>query len=396
MMADKPPYAVPPMAAILATPENGLTHVSTFSGGGGTCLGFRLAGFRTLLASDINPHAVETYRANLPSPILQANIRQLTGAQLLAAVGLEVGELDVLEGSPPCTAFSTAGTLAKDWNKRKVHAGAEQANVEDLFFDWLRLVDEIRPRCFVAENVKGLVRGVAKGYFKTILHRMKALGYRTEARVLDAQWLGVPQRRPRVIFVGLREDLHLAPAFPTPWSYQYSVRDVLPELLSLPSIRKDFQTKRVSSRRVSPTITSTQGFDGGHEATVQVMHDTSGKYSEGDITRKVAPTVTSSGSGQFKIQHRGFFSKYRDITSQAAPTVLADTRAHFFLTTATTTERKITIDELKRLCSFPDDYVVAGSYSQQWQRLGNAVPPLMAYAIAAALREVLLSHGPRS
>ena len=224
----KPPYQPLMMADVINAPLNGLTHVSTFSGAGGTCLGFRLAGFQTLWANDIEDHARQCYSANLSSPIDGRDIRHLRPEDILQAIGLKVGDLNVFEGSPPCTTFSTAGQRHKGWHKNREHAGITQSNIEDLFFEWLRLLEGLRPRAFVAENVAGLVKGIAKGYFKDILRRMKVLGYQTEAQLIDAQWLGVPQQRTRVIFIGVREDLQQRPVFPRPQSYRYSVRDALP------------------------------------------------------------------------------------------------------------------------------------------------------------------------
>ena len=224
----KPPFHIPSVAEIRDTPWNGLTHVSTFSGCGGTCLGFRMAGFKTLLANDIDEHARECYERNLRTPIDGEDIRKLTAADVLTRIGLQRGELDVFEGSPPCTNFSTAGRGAKGWNKTKKHAGVVQADTEKLFLAWLDLLDGLRPRAFAAENVTGLIKGASKGYFREILARMKSLGYRVEARVLDAQWLGVPQQRERVIFVGVRENLGIEPPFPKPLPYRYGVRDALP------------------------------------------------------------------------------------------------------------------------------------------------------------------------
>jgi DNA (cytosine-5)-methyltransferase 1 len=333
--SSKPAFQPLTMAQVTRTPLSGLTHVSTFSGAGGTCLGFRMAGFRTLWANDIDEHACACYSANLDSPIDSRDLRQLTAADILTATGLPVGALDVFEGSPPCTAFSTAGKRAKGWGQTKDHAGHVQANVEDLFFDWLRLLDGLRPRAFVAENVAGLVKGVAKGYFKDILRQMKALGYATEARLIDAQWLGVPQQRSRIIFIGIREDLGALPTFPTPWSYRYTVRDALPWI----------SNAALSADRI------------------------------------IGQQVVTSG-----------FTRETKTLDDPAPALVANS-AEFggqFIT-ASGGRRPFTINELKRICSFPDDYVMTGSYPQQWARLGNSVPPLMAKAIGDAVRDTLLA-----
>ena len=129
-------------------------------------------------------------------------------------IGIKKGELDLFDGSPPCQAFSTAGKRAKGWGKAKTYEhGAKQCN-ERLFDEYVRLLRGLMPKTFVAENVSGLVKGVAKGMFLEILAALKASGYRVTCRVLDAQWLGVPQMRQRTIFVGVREDLGLDPVHP--------------------------------------------------------------------------------------------------------------------------------------------------------------------------------------
>lgn len=228
----KPPYRVPTMAEIRALPWNGFTATSTFSGSGGSSTGYRMAGFRMAWANEFVPAARDTYRANAaPHTVLDGrDIRQVTGAELLSAAGLGVGEIDLFDGSPPCASFSTAGKREAGWGTTKKYSDTQQRS-DDLFFEYARLVRECQPRTFVAENVSGLVKGTAKGYFKLILAELRACGYRVGARVLDASWLGVPQARQRLIFVGVREDLGLDPVFPKPMPFQYTVRDALPWVL---------------------------------------------------------------------------------------------------------------------------------------------------------------------
>lgn len=362
----KPPFTLPSLTEILAVPWNGLTHVSTFSGGGGSCLGFRLAGFRTLWANDLDAHARSCYTQNLQAPIDGRDIRTITAADLLERLQLQAGDLDVFEGSPPCTTFSTAGKQEDGWHQTRVHAGHVQQNIEDLFFEWLRLLDGLRPKAFAAENVSGLVTGVSKGYFKQILARMKAIGYRTEARVLDAQWLGVPQARRRLFFLGIREDLERAPQFPVPQPYRYSVREALPWITSA---RYDTsgQFKPVESflDRAAPTVTASNGY---HLRVTQLV-------SLGNFERTwrtidaPSPTIcTSTGSQAGSLQFE----------QQGSPT----------------RRRCLTIPELKRLCAFPDDYVLEGPFAAQWARLGNSVPPLMMKAIAEAVRDGVLLRAP--
>src|SRR5258708_35166425 len=227
----KPALRHASMREIDALPLTGHTVVSTFSGAGGSSLGYRMAGFKVVWANEFIEAARETYRANFPETILDGrDIRAVTPDDILSAIGLSVGELDVFDGSPPCAAFSVAGKGSTNWGKARAYSDGATQRVDDLFFEYARLLRGLQPRVFVAENVAGLVRGKAKGYFKLILAELKACGYRVEARLVNAAYLGVAQRRVRVIFIGVRDDLQLAPVFPKPLPYEYTVRDAIGEL----------------------------------------------------------------------------------------------------------------------------------------------------------------------
>ena len=224
------------MAEIAAIPWNGYNAISTFSGCGGSSLGYKMAGFRVLWASEFIPAAQDTYRANHPATILDTrDIRSVQASDILDAIGMKSGELDLFDGSPPCASFSTAGKREAGWGKVKAYSDTKQ-RTDDLFFEYSRLVKAIQPKVFVAENVSGLVKGTAKGYFLEILAELKQCGYAVSAKLLDAQWLGVPQMRQRVIFVGVRNDLvaqfGVKPVHPKPLAYRYSVRDALPWIAS--------------------------------------------------------------------------------------------------------------------------------------------------------------------
>jgi DNA (cytosine-5)-methyltransferase 1 len=228
----RPPYAVESMLDVLARPGCGLVAVSTFSGCGGSCLGLRMAGFRVAWASEFVPAAAATYRANADAATVldTRDIRDVQPADILAAAGVPAGGVDLMEGSPPCRSFSTAGMREAHWGKSTHYSGGIAQRTDDLFWEFARLVEGVQPRAFIAENVAGLVRGTAKGYFLRILARLKACGYRVDAQLLDASWLGVPQARQRIIIVGVRQDQDRAPVFPKPLRYRYQARDALGEL----------------------------------------------------------------------------------------------------------------------------------------------------------------------
>src|SRR5262245_53272393 len=188
-----------------------------------------MAGFKILWANEFLPVAQVNYPSNAPADCLLncQDIRTVQATDILAALHLQPGEIDLLDGSPPCQAFSMAGKREKKWGKATRYDNGIQQNNEDLFAEYIRLLHDLQPKVFVAENVPGLVKGMAKGYFKDILSSLKTCGYRVEAKLLDAQWLGVPQMRQRIIFLGVRNNLDLAPAFPKPLPYRYSVQDAL-------------------------------------------------------------------------------------------------------------------------------------------------------------------------
>ena len=200
LATEKPPYSIASMEEIRAIPWNGLNVVSTFSGCGGTCLGYEMAGYKILWASEFIPAAQQVYRLNHPDTFLDTrDIRQVTGQSILIKLGLKQGEVDILEGSPPCASFSTAGVRERYWGQVVKYSDTKQ-RVDDLFTEYTKLVDSIQPKVFVAENVYGLVRGTAKGYFKKILAGFRSCGYQVEAKLLDAAWLGVPQHRRRLFY----------------------------------------------------------------------------------------------------------------------------------------------------------------------------------------------------
>lgn len=445
----KPPYRLPTMAEVMAAPDRGLRVASTFTGAGGSCLGFRWAGYRTVWASEFVPAAAETYRANFPGvPVDSRDVREVTPEQILEAIGMKAGELDVLEGSPPCASFSTAGKRSKHWGEVRTYSDVAQ-RTDDLFGEYARILRGLQPRAFVAENVSGLVKGVAKGHFKEILAELKSCGYRVAAKLLDAQWLGVPQQRQRLIFIGLRQDLGLDPAtaFPRPLPYRYSVRDALPWVSSVANEGHGwFEGGGIDVARPAPTVGASCGGAAynAHEVDREEIVGVGGipKYGVSGMRSPDRPAGTigaspSTGNGRSpsgtvevrRIGHtehvgedvaptiRGyaigrewdglrpgegsdkFLNLVRPHMDRPCPTVTASggsgpagAPGGVASVTHPTEKRKFTINELRRICGFPPDFALTGSYAQQWERLGRAVPPPMARAVAEALAGVLL-HG---
>ena len=406
---NKPPYRVPSMEEIAAIPWNGYNVVSTFSGCGGSSLGYKMAGFRVLWANEFIPAAQDTYRANHHGTILDArDIRTVQPADILEAIGMQAGELDLFDGSPPCASFSTAGKREAGWGKVKAYSDTKQ-RTDDLFFEYTRLVNGVQPKVFVAENVSGLVKGTAKGYFLEILAALKECGYTVSAKLLDAQWLGVPQMRQRVIFVGVRNDLvakyGVKPAHPTPLSLRYSVRDALPWIVRQ-AVENDIY--EVAGSAPARTVLSSTG---GHASstlknealgmveviTPRAYLDKRGAFgNDGDITDMPAPTVLSDSVGTHWIvepENTWTDNGHRQPINEnePAPVVMTHGRGFNDLQIGHGTEkRKFSIAELRRICAFPDDFVFTGTYSQQWERMGRAVPPVMMMHIAKAIKTEIL------
>lgn len=246
----------------------GLTVASTFSGCGGSCLGFEMAGYRVLWANEFLPIARKSYAANHPETLLDGrDIRRVEAGQILETLKLRPGELDVFNGSPPCQAFSSVGQRSAGWGQLRDYGNGVQQKNEDLFFEYIRLLKGLQPRAFVAENVAGLTRGAAIGMCKEILRALDAAGYAVRCKILDAQWLGVPQTRSRSIFIGVRKDLGELPEYPTPLGYRYSLRETLPQLQAMryrsPADMpinsgkiRDPLGQRVNADRPSPCITT--------------------------------------------------------------------------------------------------------------------------------------------
>jgi len=412
-MSDKPPYVIPTMAEVRALPWNGYRVASLFAGGGGSSTGYRMAGYRVVYANEFVEAAAETYRANAAdyTVVDTRDVRGVTGAEILEAAGVDRGELDVLDGSPPCASFSTAGARSKKWGKVSEYSDTQQ-RTDDLFLEYARLVGEVQPKVFVAENVSGLVKGVSKGYFKMIFRLLRDQGYRVEARLLNAARLGVPQSRQRIIFVGVRDDLGVDPVHPTPFGFQYSMVEVLPHLAYQANgssfsphsgtgkspasvvVEKDIGTGEFSVKKfdqVSRTITAS-GIDGRNKAEYGLLVYKDSFRSPWKIQKHEGPcmTVTAHGMGQASAHQ---FAVHVGDTIQCPETgreiLLTESQA-IARAFPDLLLRQLSIPEVRVICSFPSDYVLTGNYARRWERMGRSVPPLMMRAIAETIRDGVL------
>ncbi len=317
------------------------TVISTFAGGGGSSTGYHMAGFRELLAVEWDDNAVETLRLNYPDlDIYHGDIAKLTVEEVLKRTGLKPGELDVFDGSPPCQGFSTAGKRMMDDPRNQ------------LFREYVRLLRGLRPKVFVMENVSGMVKGKMKLLFVEILKELKDSGYQVSARLLNAMYFHVPQSRQRMIFIGVRDDLGIAPSHP-----------------------------KAESRGIAADK-SIVGADVSLCGQPKVLL--------ADRMAKVKP-----GSNLSRAERSGkHFSYIRCPVGRPAMTLQKSVTYGGISMWHPSDERNMSAGELKRIGSFPDGYCFPGNYEAVVGRIGNSVPPLFMEAIARHIRTEILDKAP--
>ena len=185
--------------------KNGLKVFSCFSCGGGSSMGYKLAGYDVIGCCEIDPAMMKIYRQNNhPRFSYLCDIRDLLKQDLPE----ELYDLDILDGSPPCSVFSMAGKRSKFWGVEKAfREGQKEQRLDDLFMRFIDVAAELRPKVVVAENVKGLILKTAKGYVTEIISGFQSAGYDVQIFLLNSSRMGVPQKRERVFFVCRRKDL---------------------------------------------------------------------------------------------------------------------------------------------------------------------------------------------
>lgn len=307
-------------------------------------MGYRLAGYRSIGAVDIDPEMMNLYQKNLgPVPSYLGSVADLE--KIVETFEGSLGDLDLLDGSPPCSTFSTAGLREKSWGvTKRFREGQAEQRLDLLFFDYLRLVGEIRPRMFVAENVSGMLVSNARGYVLEILRVAESLGYDVQILKLNASRYGVPQQRVRVFFIGRRRDLKLRPVSIPPEKSKVSVSEALKGLTH--------ECGKTCRHALNP---STKEWEIWHGSAPGARGDDFNKRMYG----------TSQGFGSIKV---GKDNPSRTIGSSGTIT-------HF------DEPRRLTSQEFFRLATFPDDYQIDRE-SQGHYITGMSVPPYLAREVA--------------
>lgn len=349
------------MSEIAKIPKNKYNVVSLFSGCGGSSLGYELEGFNVRLALEFIPTAAEVYRINHPNTIvLEKDIRDTSGKEILDLIDLKVGELDVLDGSPPCSDFSINGKREAGWGKVKNYSTTKQ-RVDDLFFEYARIVKEIQPKVFIAENTKGITLGKAKDVLNVIIKTLEDIGYNVIYKVLDASHYGVPQKRERLFIVGVRKDLKLQPVLPA-----------VPSLL--------FNPYKVITTKDAIEDLMDNGTD---QVENSVRIEQMQKYFHAGCTANDVKRIAKENN--LKVFEQGF---RRDKWEEPYYTI----RQHHTRPFHPRVDRILSIDEAKRIQTFPDDFILPHSPTQNWERIGRAVPPNLMKAVAKEVKIKVLDR----
>ena len=345
--------------------------ISLFSGAMGLDIGLGKAGLNVVIGQDFEPSCVETMKANGHN-VLGGDIREIKPETLLELTGLHIGEPFMICGGPPCQPFSTAG---------------KRLGINDprgsLFMDFIRMIDYIRPRFFVMENVKGIVSSPLKHVstkervkddpeqklgtvLDVILSEFNKLGYKTVYGILDAVNYGVPQFRERFVLIGSRDNENIFLPIPTHFQmhqnpdYRWkTVGEVIKDLENDPGEYTPLSGDRKKYLHVVP--------EGGNWK---------------DLPEEVIPVAMGGAyeSGGGKV---GF---YRRLSyKQPSPTITTSPAQKATMLCHPRQDRPLSIKEYARIQQFPDDWKFTGTISAQYRQIGNAVPVGLAEAIGRAI-----------
>ncbi len=387
------------------------TCIDLFSGAGGLAQGFHQAGFSVLSGNDFSRAASETFRYNfLEASFFECPISDLTGAELLADARLQPGDLDCLIGGPPCQSFSYNN---HERSRRKARAR--------LFRDYLRIVHTLEPKCLVMENVPGILTVGGGAVLDEIYESLGELGYECDARVLYSEDFGVPQQRRRVFFVATRlgwEDRLFPrgrfgpapkpPASANPYVHRWE-REPDERFRRPPAVWAAIGDL--------PTLGNAEGEEvAGYTRAPRTPYQEMMRGDQDELFNHVAPGL---GAAMLKrIRHVPEGGNWRDIPRSLLPagmrraresdhtkrygrlckrglccTILTKSDPHWGSYVHPVSDRTLTVREAARLQSFPDHFRFLGYRKHQFMQVGNAVPPLMAAAVARAVRGHIKRNG---
>lgn len=333
-----------------------------FCGCGGLSRGFEMAGFEVAAAIDIWSDAVTTYNHN-NNPVAHCEDIHNWDDEFLDNINKN-NEIVGIIGGPPCQGFSTVGT--RDIEDPRNH----------LYLEYCRIVEKVQPEFFIIENVKGLLTLAGGAFKEDIMKRFTALGYHVEYKVLNAADFGVPQNRNRVFFVGMKKPGY---KFPDPFTYKVTTEDALSDLASLDN-NENPNIYRTEAKTNYQKLMRKNSIDvKNHDVT-----------NHTEQTKHIISMIKDGGKIKDLPEEYWNVRKYnkafqRMYSKGQSNTVDTGHRNYFHYK-----ENRIpTVRENARLQSFPDDFEFLGSKTSQYKQVGNAVPPLLAYAVAMSVKEKL-------
>ena len=370
------------------------TYISFFAGGGGSSAGYKLAGGDCKFVNEFQQVAVDTYLANWPNtPHICDDIKNITGKQIMEMTGIQEGELDILDASPPCPPFSMSGTKQKGWGKEKTAYGMKQKNIEDLTWEVIRITGEMKPKVVICENVKGLTMEYAKEHLQRMVNDFEALGYSTVYKVLKGQEQGVPQKRERVFIVSVRNDvlddigmpfMLLSGLFPEPEKEFATIQDAIGDLKQdnenaseayelVEAMKKGAKWKWLKRLPKNP------------DRVVSVGDDVVGPWYDKVIAhrKKWGKTIPEKKHSFYQSRRVPYNQASHTLSEQGLMTSLA---VHLH----PEEDRVFTTKESARIMTLPDDYKLTGTLNQQLARIGLMVAPIcMKYLADEIYKQVL-------
>ena len=352
--------------------NNKLVAIDLFCGCGGFSYGFQEAGFEMVLGIDMWKDATVTYKHNLPNAcVINEDITNVGAADMLKKINMTSDEIDVIIGGPPCQGFSVSGKRMIDDPRNK------------LYKSYVELVDNIRPKMFVMENVPGLIRLFGGKVKEEVLHDFSSIGYRVTVQQLSSDDYGVPQQRKRVFFVGINkekmpEDVEFSfpkATFGIPANPAITCKEAISDLDFVPddvSLGEDIAYKLPAQSEYQKLMRENSNSIKNHSITIHK-----------EQTKNIIAMVPDGGNykdlpEELQSTRKVHIAWTRMNSNKPCFTIDTGHNHHFHYKE----NRVPTVRESARIQSFPDRFEFIGIKTSQLKQVGNAVPPLMAKAIA--------------